>query len=134
MKKINRRKQLISEDHLIDNDFYEIIFSRSPIQEQTIKHHIDTVIELSESKRFMFLMNFEESDSEIEFEALRAWSADKTLIQKRIAEAYVVKSLAGRISIAQHIRLNKPSYEVKIFQTVEDAKNWLMEVKQIQEK
>lgn len=101
------------------------------MHEQAIKQHIDAVKELSGMKKLPFLLNFTESNDEIGFEALRVWSADQTLSQKRIAEAYVVKSLAGRVSITQHIRLNRPSCKVKIFQTVEEAKNWLGQIKQI---
>lgn len=112
--------------HWIEDSCYIIQFFKR-IDKQAIQDHIATVKELSGSKMHPFLLDFNGSEHGISFEALKVWSTNQNLTQLRIAEAYVVRSLADHISVRQHIRLNLPPYEVNVFNEMEDAKNWLAE-------
>ncbi len=112
--------------HWIEGSCYIIQFFKC-IDKQAIQDHIAAVKELSGSKMHPFLLDFSESEYGVSFEALKVWSTNQNMTQLRIAEAYVVRSLADRISVRQHIRLNLPPYEVNVFNEMEDAKNWLAE-------
>lgn len=94
------------------------------IDSRMVREHIEALCQFLDTKVF-FMIDFTSSECILSFDALKAWGQSGDLNTYRLAEVYVVDSLADLIFLKQHIRLNKLSYPANVFQSVKQAKDWL---------
>lgn len=95
------------------------------VDSRMIGEHIMGLDQLIGNERVPFLIDLTSSENVLSFDALKKWSQSELLNANRLAEAYVVDTLADLIFVKQHIRLNRLSYPAKVFQTSAEAINWL---------
>jgi len=96
------------------------------IDRRMIREHILAIGQFLEDVKVPFLVDLTSSDSILSFDALKEWGQSEVLNNYRVAEAYVVSTLADLIFLKQHIRLNKLAYPARAFQSATRAKEWLV--------
>lgn len=100
------------------------------VDSRMIVEHIDELNQFLNGEDRLFLIDLTSSENVLSFDALKKWSQSEVLNKSRLAEAYVVDTLADLIFLKQHIRLNHLSYPAKVFQSTKRAKEWLIQFKE----
>ncbi|QSE98824.1 DUF7793 family protein [Fulvivirga lutea] len=98
------------------------------VDRQAITEHIDILDDFIGNKKMLFLSDVSTSDNILSFDALRVWGGNESLNKHRLAEAFVVSSLADVYFFKQYIRLNDLAYQAKVFNDKKEAVNWLSEL------
>lgn len=95
------------------------------VDSRMITEHIKHLDQLLSEKRYPFLMDLTIDENVLSFDALKKWGQNKALNKRRIAEAYVVDNLADLMFLKQHIRLNDLEFPARVFQSINQSKEWL---------
>jgi hypothetical protein len=116
------------ENHCVHSAFF--IPNGCPmIDSRMIREHIEALDHfLDDNLRIPFLIDLTSSESVLSFDALKSWGQSSVLNAYRSAEVYVVDTLADLIFLKQHIRLNKLDYPARVFQSLNQAKDWLIKL------
>ena len=116
----------ICEKGMLCSEFF--IPSGCPmVDSHMIDIHIKELDQFLKAENITFLNDLTASDNVLSFEALKKWGESEVLNKYRIAEAYVVDTLADLIFLNQHIRLNNLEFQARVFQSIDNAKKWLRE-------
>lgn len=90
-----------------------------------IKEHLVRLDQFLKEVKLAFLSDLSSSENVMSFDALEAWSQSELLNEHRLAEAFVVSTLADLVFFKQHIRLNQLTYPAQAFQSLKEAQSWL---------
>lgn len=82
---------------------------------------------LGSGQRFYNLINVGEFT--LPNKEAREFSSSQNGCQFKIADAFVVKTLAQRIMANMMIKLNTPPIPTKVFSNIKDAENWINKLK-----
>ncbi|MEQ8924858.1 MAG: hypothetical protein RLO81_03530 [Fulvivirga sp.] len=98
------------------------------VDHHAIMDHINVLDKFIGNKKMLFLSDVSSSENILSFDALKIWGENESLNKHRIAEAFVVCSLADVYYFKQYIRLNDLAYPAKVFNDKKEAVNWLSEL------
>lgn len=77
---------------------------------------------------FVIVIISNQISSDISNDAMEYFATDKKIVDLRLAQALVVKSLAHRLIASLYMSLQKRSAPIKVFKEEELAKDWLTNI------
>ena len=85
----------------------------------------EAALELFEGRKFVALIDARNIGGTVDKEASNYFAQNEKLAAHRMAQAIVVNSLALRLVARFYIMINKPLREARVFDTIEEAMEWL---------
>lgn len=104
-----------------------ILKKNSEIDLEKSRENIQAYIDMIEDKKFAFLICAEDGSVVYTEEARKSAKENEALFDKSCV-AVIVKSLAHRLIANFYIKFYKPSYPFKVFEKIEAAEAWCLEI------
>ena len=126
----NKKKSIVSSIATItaDGDFVVIEPFKGKILDldlEAAQKLIEDTFELCDGKKRLILWDAREVEIMVRPEAREHFSTSPEAAQYRKALAFVVDSLANRLSANFFVKVNTPPAPAAVFESMEEAKAWL---------